>query len=143
MRLSFVVNRDLKEIQREFFSFGRKVGIQDQSLLLKRGKKGLVVRSSEEMVGAALYEVVEEQLIVTNLRLKIFNADVALALTNGLRFIASENKIWSIWLIAERESLVHKFLAEWGFKLMAFFSQNPDDPKSCKVEYWKLLDNSA
>jgi N-acetylglutamate synthase-like GNAT family acetyltransferase len=140
MRFSHAEHKDLKKIRKQFFPISKEISPYDRALELRNDLKGMVVRpkKKEELIGCALYEITADQITVAALKTQRFNIEVGQMLADGLRSLAQESHIQSIWLISDGDTRTREFFAKCGFRPMAFFRLEPDDVKSPRMTYWKL-----
>lgn len=140
MQLLFLESSELHMVRKQLSSFGRVHrpflrSIEDQSDL-----RGLAVRNSQvhELVAAALYSITDGQLRVEALKVNSFNLEAGQMLINGLKLVANEWRTSSIWLLSEDDSRWEKLLRDCGFNPAAYFKQDPANPDSPKMTYWRL-----
>lgn len=134
MRISHVDGKDLTLLERRLSRSG------GYPFLPEDGRKGMLIQSvpDEEPLGLAIYDIAGDKLTVAALRARAFDQEVGRALAQGLKGIAAEKSVRSIWLIAEEEAKARGFLRDCGFQLMGFFRADPADPRAPKMGYWKL-----
>jgi hypothetical protein len=134
MQLTHVDGKDLWLLQRRLGRSG------SNSTLQEGGHRGLLIRSDgdEEPMGLAVYDISENRLTVAALRARAFDTGVGRMLIDGLKAVARENRVPSIWLIAEEEAHLSSFLEECGFQPLGFYRADPMDHRSPRMGYWKL-----
>lgn len=139
MRLSPIKSNDLAEIKKNLLPlcqkdlcrrFLREVSQTDKA-------EGLILRSNEsDLLGAALVKSNSNHLFVPAIIYRHLNAYETLG--NGLRKIAQEKRLGSIWLVSDRDQQSVGAFNMCGLQLMAFFNHGPEDD-SAEVQCWRIL----